>query len=825
MSDPPSFCRRENGPRVWGKYICFQFTRLQGLNTKSEPSYGLQTGSIQRLRGCRWRIRRRVLLGIRLCKFAALLLLLAIAMPAAPATAEEAHHIGPNREAEVLALLAPHNLGDDVLPGWRIMTVAIEPTLIRVGLEDAQAQGAELLLENRGAAPNAPFTSTSFAITIVEGEVASGPAAEALARLITSIQANDKGSFWTVLSVDQPGDRYAGPRGRDGRDRGGTVGVLASVGRPWSRLSYWLLDGVVLQFLGLVFLLGVVRKQLRGAPPWIPAALAGVLLLGTVYRLFVPVQSALGVWPYSRMIEIIRVSLNSWVFDVVNRLRGEPLFVTDLAFNHSLIVSTITPLVVFAHAWHLFRDARPALLSAGVMATLANHIRFSQSEVAFISSLALSSLCFVCIYTALRDDRRGWRMAAYAVLLTAMPMALAARPLNMAFVPLFFATCFVLAGAEVPKSRKLLLGSALLLMSIRGGLQLLQNYNNEVEIGLAWATITNFLSTFFDFRLNTLVNPAITSPLHQLAAAAGAFWLYRSDRKRLAFLVSWLAIFYVTHGIVTTDREVMQGRYQLHLAVPFTLLAGYGLFRAAQLTVPRFGVGSLVAASALLATVPLMHLPYERDVAYNDFLEWQFAIAQREVIPAGCTILEYGSSADGGVSIRYRRLGEFIEEGRLKRRWKSVLTGGLWADSEGNHGSSDAFGAEAAALVAAPPECLYTYVGYTCYSHKLPDEALAPACQEFERLFLLEPVASVTFPNRHHDRVIPGRRNDAEFEVTLRLDRVVGVRRSRGAEAPHEEGVGPGQPAGEGGGEGRGGDGEREDDDQREAPASLPADP
>lgn len=121
------------------------------------------------------------------------------------AVAENDGVIEPGREAEVLALLAPHQLGREITGGWELWHVRIGSREIEIELRSPTDGRARLRLMVPGEHAE---RSASFGIT-VEADAAS---VAAVREVVAAIKRNDHGGFWraraSVAPVAPPGRDY-----------------------------------------------------------------------------------------------------------------------------------------------------------------------------------------------------------------------------------------------------------------------------------------------------------------------------------------------------------------------------------------------------------------------------------------------------------------------------------------------------------------------------------------------------------------------------------------------------------------------------------------
>lgn len=147
----------------------------------------------------------------------------ALLLGAAAGASAQGPIIGPGREEEVTALLAPHALGEEVADGWTLHAIRIGAHRITVSLRAADGAEARLELAHPEHAPDASARAPSFAV-LQPDDPAS---AAARAALLRALRANDDGTFWDEPPVLAPG----GPREPSGERAG------PAVPRPTTRES------------------------------------------------------------------------------------------------------------------------------------------------------------------------------------------------------------------------------------------------------------------------------------------------------------------------------------------------------------------------------------------------------------------------------------------------------------------------------------------------------------------------------------------------------------------------------------------------------------
>jgi hypothetical protein len=434
---------------------------------------------------------------------------------------------------------------------------------------------------------------------------------------------------------------------------------------------------------------------------------------------------------------------------------GDAIAYFDFATTTTLLFAVVTPLAFFAHARLLFGDTPRALLAAGIVAVLPTHVRFSHSEVEFVPSLALSAFTFVLVHIAVADPRPRWRALAAVVLPVVAIATFVTRPLNVVFLPLFLIDALVMHRETAPLRRRLV---ATALASAAGGVaivvHLLPTYGQQVRDGADPAVLVRAVGAFFTLKWNTLIHPGITPPVLLLCAVLGAVWAWRSERKTVAFLLGWLAAFFVAHAYVLPEETAMQVRYHLHLVPPFVLLAAIGLARLLR----RDARAGWIAA-ALVAVSPLVHLGFVRDVAFNDQREYAFVRAAAASLPDDCTVLEHTGEL-GDHEARFARAGAVLDGWVERRRFRVQPVGA-------EPGSADPLREEARRALEGPG-CVVWYEGIPCFRDLRGGEPIARACAAMREAVPLEPLAEHAFESRLYDANLDPRAD----RVRLTLSRV-----------------------------------------------------
>ena len=649
------------------------------------------------------------------------------------------HVIEAGREAEVVALFAPHALGAPITQTWRLAGVSVQRDHILATVEGPEGSRAGLRLDHLDAA-RGDVRTRSFALTREGDDPQADPALRALE---DAVRRNDVRPFWhqrEQLDVPEPLERGAPRRAA---------------------------DGILIALAGLALLITMVVHQLRSAPRWVGPALIGIVLGGGAIRLALSPVTALGVWPYSRILRLAAMIFEGPVLEWLGSAAGARIEYTELVFTLNLVVATLTPLAAYAHAHYVLRDPRAALACAALFAIFPNHIRFSHSEVEFVLSLALSSFALALLHAALVERARALQLLSVLALPVVLYGAIVTRELNVLLVPLCVAAAVALRG-DAPRGRLVAVLVGVALGGALGIAYVLELYPMQVREGTSLGTLLNSVEALFSLRYNTLINPWVTPPGITVLAGLGAWWLWRAgERRHLMFLVGWLAFYFAAHSYVLPSQVEMQARYHLHLATPLLLLAAPAIVR---LWDEKRRIAWAVLA--YLAASPLIHVGFIRDTAFNDMREYSFLRESRPLLPDGCTILEYQGLYDHDV--RMARMGLVLESSARTVRWTVVPAG---AEHEGG---SDPLRPEVRALLADPPECLVYYEGIQCWAVKDVSEPIAPACAALRDLAPLEELAHTTFESRVYDENLARGFGPDLDRLTLTLYRV----RPRPSRAP-----------------------------------------
>lgn len=633
----------------------------------------------------------------------------------------------PGHERDVLSLLRPYAPGAAVIDGWSIGDVSILRDEVVVELRSGVDRGRlRLRHPSRAASPDA--VTPRYALTF-EPPTLPRPLREAL---VSVIRSHDGPSMWALPSA----------------------AVWApTIGGSARRVLF---DGLVVSLLGLAFLVAALRRHLRDTPRGVGLALALIGALGLALGLAISVEAPMNAWPYSRVVPLAGALYAGPSLGWFVRVTGRPISLVDLVFVVDLALASLTPLALFAHARAVLRDWRVSLAAALLLATLPMHLRFSRSDVEFIQSLFASSMTFVALYGALSDGPRAWRLACTAALPFWSVATYLTRPENVVFFPLDLAALAVATrGASVPR-RRVAVAAVLVCAPALFALvaHLLVMYRANLVDALRLHTLAAALSTLVNLRFNTLLNPSVTPPWLTPLAALGAFTLWRNgERARSAFLVGWLAAFFVAHSYVRPNEVAMQARYHLHLVTPLVLLAAASvpwLLARARYAVAVIAVASLAA--------PWLYLGFERDTDFYEMREFAFLRRVSARVPLRCTVLEFRGVPDASrptmhFDARWRRLGARLTVDGLDSAWRVVTADEL---PRGATGASERLSESARAVLRNPSRCTMIYLGLSCVAQRAAGQREAAVCDALRTAGRFELVARETITGRVYDSMTIG---------------------------------------------------------------------
>jgi hypothetical protein len=667
-------------------------------------------------------------------------LLLAIWLSWPARASAERPVIPPGREVELLALFQPYELGDELAPGWTLHSMNIDKATVILWIAGPKQAFGKVALDHPDYGPRGAEPLPSFAWSVAE----SPPGAEpALRNLRERIAANDDGQFWAAAPVAE------GAMIEDVRTR---------------RVLAWMSDGLVLA-LGLSLLLALLlQDSLRDVEPWQRWTLLGIVIVGVLLRLWLPIRVSMDPWSYTRVLVVAKLV---YAGPLLATLHPGPLYLSELLHTTSLVLSMLAPLAIYPHARSVLLDSRAALVAAALLAVLPMHLRFSASDTGFMPMITLASLAFAASYSALHEPRRGRAalMLAFVPVLVALLFLL--RPLDAIYVPLLLGLPFIGQGVHESRPRPArvrvaLLGLVLLGVTLAVGVpHLLTEHGHDIDAGLDLDTLRSALGVLFSVRFNALLNPSITPPGLLLLALLGAFDLARRRRVRLlGYLLVWMASFLVVSAYVVPREPLMQARYHLHLVTPFLLLSAVGVDAGLRQLVKLGSARGRVLTglvAAYLAASPLIHWRFIRDVEFNEMREWLFVHELREQIEPGCVVLEHTGM---GTDSRMERVGAYIEAGVPRQRFTHIS---LARDDEGQQLSD-----EALAALSDPPECLYLLQALPCFSAKRDEQPIAPVCHDAIGWLLHEEITRVGFESRVYDENLGAHLGEFQWiELTL----------------------------------------------------------
>ncbi len=509
-------------------------------------------------------------------------------------------------------------------------------------------------------------------------------------------------------------------------------------------------DGVVLAALGTLLIGALVVRQVRAMPRGTGPALLAIVLAGALLRALIarPMQME-GVYAYMRVFP-----LASQVFDgpalAWLTAHGPSVSLPRVIFGTNFLLAVASPVVLFAHAGYVLRDARSALLAAALVAFLPSHIRFSCSDASQVQSFIASSLTFTVLYAAVTDRSTTVRTVCLLLLPLLCVATYTSRQENLIFYPIDAVAIFL--SADGPRDRARRVG-AFALVTAAAVLAFAENprVGGPALVNDALGAGPVALAVFLDPRRNTLLWPGVTPPFLPALALLGAATLARRGALRRALLLAgWFGCFFAVQSFAVPETRAMQTRYHLQLLPPIVLLAA-----ASAPVLAAWSRRARVALGACVVAAPLVYLAFERDVDFYEMREFAFLEAASAKIPDGCTVLEFRPQGNFGQeeASRLRRVATRVERGERRVAWHIVDASTYDAVSDEER-LSDAAGA----VIADPPACLFVYEGLTCRSHRPLLSPTAPVCDALRGALDMSTIDESTFRSRGYDvRGLSGR--------------------------------------------------------------------
>lgn len=632
------------------------------------------------------------------------------------------HVLRAGREKDILALFAPYSLGSKVTEHWKLWSVAIKAQRIDVSLRDPNGHDEHFSLVHPDEALDVPERTSSFAVQRAALKDVSSQ--EAANLLFQAMSKNDHGGFWEEPKQDQV--KPSQP----------SVAGTSSPGMPRAGISFsrFAIDGVL--GLALIWMLGVLLagRLLRDAPRWMRWALPAIVVAGIVVRLEVSPPALLGAWPWSRVWPNVRAVFEGPALGWYAATSGKTIFLTDVMMWTNFAYAAVMPLILFSHATYLLRDPRAGIAASFALGLLPQHIRFSRCEDAFVPSLVLTSLAFALIHAWLRDPSKVVRGLALAALPFVLYPGYLLRPLNMLFIGVYFAAIALLHPETAPTKRRLVgLG-----VVVAVGLAAVPSFvsTNEAALQYAFADLqwpARIVDVVSTPRLFVLTDWRVTPLVLVVCAGSGAYLAWRNGERRLViFLGGWLSLFIAAHAFVV--EPAMQPRYHLHLVVPFLLLGA-----AAVPHLWRKARAGLVCAGIALLAAPWLHKSWIRDLHYSEMQEYAFVREARDVVPQGCTVVEYVGADELAMELRFARIGEYRSGDGLSRRYQVLPAFAPGVGGETANATN--------AVLDHPPACLYLYQGLACST-----DPAANACGALRGRVSADVVKQIEIPVDLYDR-------------------------------------------------------------------------
>lgn len=704
-------------------------------------------------------------------------------------------------EREVMALLAPWQLGQSATQGWTLQGAAVEQDRICYEMAAGPRVRVCLLRDERAATLDDGTLQQSLAggyVLAARPTAGQDPAvvrtllAAVSARITENRTQVGLDGLWKVpLRVQR---RPAAP---------------AQQGLLESEEAQRILDIALWLPLLALWLLVATARAVRDLPgrgwPWV----LGLLAFSAWTRATLPVQAPMTAWSWTRMTNVGRAVMdspliNNWLAD------HGGVFVDDA---HSLVmrvVSTLTPLALLGHARKLLGDSRAALLAALLLAASPHALRFAAADDQFTPSMLFSCSAFFFLYTALEAEAWWHRALRMVVLLPLLWLALTARPLNLVYVPLMLAALAIAAQGS-SRGYRLVLGAEVLAMGSVVLWRLVHDEGGAVSDGLSLRTLQEGWSLFLSSDYNPLLFWRLTPPAWTVLIVLGSATLLgrrwpalqpEIALRRGIWLVAWVVGFIVLHGAVLAPEPMNNARYQLHSLPAMAIAAGAGLW-AWWLAWRDEGKRRWLVAAVLSLCLgaPWLHREAIAETRFDVMQEWLFLRDLRDrgprdgSLPRGCTVVEILRPRDGHAFSKLQRLGMRMGDRDGEQLWKTpdiqrfteanalmVTSTGVaraaqsmqnqTADRVEKHAEWSALSASGRQLLDRPPRCLAFYEGPECATGP-GDTQRHPLCRQVLASGNWSLLAQTQVIAPIYDRGLTWHLRDHQDPINLRMWRAV----------------------------------------------------
>ena len=440
----------------------------------------------------------------------------------------------------------------------------------------------------------------------------------------------------------------------------------------------------------------------------------------------------------------------------------------------NFLLSGLTPLLVFAVGWGLWREAGGSLLAATLLAVNPCHARMGPTEALHVPMLFFGLLGLAALLVALHDRR--WPAPAF---LAALAFAFAAqvRPLGaLLAVPAVLCVLTHRSGVRAAVRRWDLwaaFGVVVVAMAPRiYELLALASGAGAEQLGFFRLQPDTILSRLFVPAQHAFIDHEVTPVVLQLFAMFGILALALSERRSLVVLLTtWLVhtYFNTTHG----ENPVDQLRFHMG-TLPWAVLLAGATARVRLLIRGEERRSWRVAALVTLIALPIPGLMARRDVLtarYDQQQEFDFFAEAMGALPDEAVIVHLDRFTAG------RELTTELPRSWLRANGKlseTIPASVFLARSAGSGGE----GSEGAAPDPEGERPVLWYRGVTCWSfvphvdfapdreapggRAAPDvpgnPLLRPLCREVESRWRTEALAERSFPSRPDRFFVPAPR-------------------------------------------------------------------